>query len=103
MTLIEEIKSSQKESHEKWFERWYGKTDLENTIRRSAQKGYTGYRLQVSEQNDSYLRLRLGNKETISLLKEKLGDGFTVKLVEIDGKNFFGIPTYESFIQILWG
>ncbi|MDT2860957.1 hypothetical protein [Lactococcus lactis] len=102
MTLIDEIKSSQKESHEKWFERWYGKTDLENTIRRSAQKGYTGYRIQVSEQNDSYLRLRLGNEVTISLLKEKLGDGFTVTLREIHGENFLGIKTYKSFIQILW-
>ena len=102
MTLIDEIKSSQKESHEKWFERWYGKTDLENTIRRSAQKGYTGYRIQVSEQNDSYLRLRLGNEVTISLLKEKLGDGFTIVFREIHGENFLGIKTYKSFIQILW-
>ena len=103
MTLIDEIKSSQKESHKKWFERWYGKTDLENDIRRSAQKGYTGFRIQVSEQSDRYLRLRLNNKETTTLLKEKLGDGFTVKLVEIDGKNFLGMQTYKSFIQILWG
>lgn len=103
MTLIDEIKSSQKESHEKWFERWYGKADLENVIRRSAQKGYTGYRIQVSKQNDNYLRLRLGNKETISLLKAKLGEGFTVKLIEKEGENFLGMHTYESFIQILWG
>lgn len=103
MTLIDEIKSSQKESHEKWFERWYGKTDLENAIRISARQGYTGYRIRVSKQDDSYLRLRLGNKETISLLKEKLGDGFTVTLREIHGENFLGIKTYESFIQLLWG
>ncbi|ATY88404.1 hypothetical protein [Lactococcus lactis] len=103
MTLIDEIKSSQKESHEKWFERWYKKTDLENAIRISAQQGYTGYRIQVSKQNDSYLRLRLGNQETISLLKEKLGDGFTITLREIRGENILGIKTYESFIQLLWG
>ncbi|MDG4973880.1 hypothetical protein OGZ44_06460 [Lactococcus lactis] len=102
MTLIDEIKSSQKEYHEKWFERWYKKTDLENAIRISAQQGYTGYRIQVSKQNDSYLRLRLGNKETISLLKEKLGEGFTITLREIHGENILGIKTYESFIQLLW-
>ncbi len=102
MTLIDEIKSSQKESHEKWFERWYGKTDLENAIRISAQQGYTGYRIRVSKQDDSYLRLRLGNKETISLLKEKLGDGFSIAFREIHGENFLGIKTYKSFIQILW-
>lgn len=102
MTLIDEIKSSHKESHKKWFERWYKKADLENDIRISAQKGYTGFRIQVSVCNDKYLRLRLGNKETISLLKEKLGDGFTVTLREIHGENFLGIKTYKSFIQILW-
>ncbi|MDN6220115.1 MAG: hypothetical protein L0J26_07755, partial [Lactococcus lactis] len=68
----------------------------------SAEKGYTGFRIQVSDQYDSYLRLRLGNKETTSLLKEKLGDGFTVTLREIHGENFLGIKTYKSFIQILW-
>nr|WP_228766077.1 hypothetical protein [Lactococcus cremoris] len=46
--------------------------------------------------------MRLGNKETTSLLKEKLGDGFTVTLREIHGENFLGIKTYKSFIQILW-
>lgn len=102
MTLIDEIKSSHKESHKKWFDRWYKKADLENDIRISAQKGYTGFRIQVSDCNDKYLRLRLGNKETISLLKEKLGDGFTVTLREIHGENLLGIKTYKSFIQILW-
>ena len=102
MTLIDEIKSSQKESHEKWFERWYKKINLENDIRISAEKGYTGFRIEVSGCNDEYLRLRLRNKETISLLKEKLGDGFTVTLREIHGENFLGFKTYKSFIQILW-
>lgn len=102
MTLIDEIKSSQKESHEKWFERWYKKVNLENNIRISAEKGYTGFRIQVSDQYDSYLRSRLGNKETTSLLKEKLGDGFSIAFREIHGKNFLGIKTYKSFIQILW-
>ena len=102
MTLIDEIKSSQKESHEKWFERWYKKANLENNIRISAKKGYTGFRIQVSDCNDEYSRLRLRNKETISLLKEKLGDGFTVTLRENHGENFLGFKTYKSFIQILW-
>lgn len=102
MTLIDEIKSSQKESHEKWFERWYKKENLENDIRILAQKGYTGFRIQVSNCSDKYLGLRLGNEETISLLKEKLGDGFTVTLREIHGENLLGIKTYKSFIQILW-
>ena len=102
MTLIDEIKSSQKESHEKWFERWYKKENLENDIRISAQKGYTGFRIQVSEERDSYLRLRLSNNETLSLLKEKLGEGFTVKLKEIRGENILGMKTYKSYIQILW-
>lgn len=102
MTLIDEIKTSQKEAHKKWFERWYDKIDLENDIKKSAMKGFTGFRIQVSEERDSYLRLRLSNNETLSLLKEKLGEGFTVKLEEIRGENFLGMKTYESYIQILW-
>jgi len=102
MTLIDEIKTCQKESHKKWFERWYKKANLENNIRISAEKGYTGFRIQVSDCNDEYLRLRLGNKETASLLKEKLGDGFSIAFREIHGENFLGIKTYKSFIQILW-
>lgn len=39
----------------------------------------------------------------ISLLKEKLGDGFSIAFREIHGENFLGIKTYKSFIQILWG
>ncbi|TKV25144.1 hypothetical protein FDX20_28905, partial [Citrobacter sp. TBCS-11] len=55
-------------------------------VRISAEKGYTGFRIQVSDQYDSYLRLRLGNKETTSLLKEKLGDGFSIAFREIHGE-----------------
>ena len=102
MTLIDEIKTSQKEAHKKWFERWYKRENLENDIRISSEKGYTGFRIQVSEERDSYLRLRLSNNETLSLLKEKLGIGFTVKLKEIRGENILGMKTYKSFIQILW-
>ena len=102
MSLFDEITTSHKEEHKKWFERWYKKANVENNIRISAKKGYTGFRIQVSDCNDEYSRLRLRNKETISLLKEKLGDGFSIAFREIHGENFLGIKTYKSFIQILW-
>lgn len=102
MSLIEEIKSINKESHEKWFERWYEKYDLVNKIKKSAMKGYVGYMIPVSEVEDKYTRIRRGSPKTIKLLKNKLGDGFEVYLEEKKGKNIFGFDTYKSYIQIYW-
>ncbi len=102
MGLIEEIQEIQKESHEKWFERWYKKLNLEKKILTSASKGYSGYRISVSEAGDEYSRIRLGNSNTIELLKNKLGKGFEVCLKEERGKNVFGYATYKSYILISW-
>ncbi|QDK71474.1 hypothetical protein [Lactococcus protaetiae] len=102
MELIDEIKSSQNESHKKWFERWYKKIDLEKEIKTAANQGYTGYRIKISEPEDKYLKIRLQNRGTIDLLKEKLGVGFDIELKEIYGKNFLGINVYKSYIQISW-
>ncbi|WP_347979487.1 hypothetical protein [Lactococcus formosensis] len=102
MGLIEEIQEIQKESHEKWFERWYKKLNLEKKILTSASKGYSGYRISVSEAGDEYSRTRLGNPNTIELLKNKLGKGFEVCLKEKHGKNVFGYATYKSYILIRW-
>ena len=102
MSLIEEIKSINEESHEKWFERWYEKCDLVNKIKKSAMKGYVGYMIPVSEVEDKYTRIRRGSPKTIKLLKNKLGDGFEVYLEEKKGKNIFGFDTYKSYIQIYW-
>ena len=102
MSLIDEVTNIHEDSHKKWFERWYENENLENNIRLSAAKGYTGYRIQVSNCDDKYLRLRLGNSKTIDLLKDKLGEGFKVFLKEERGTNFLNMKTYTSYIQILW-
>lgn len=102
MGLIEEIQEIQKESHEKWFERWYKKLNLEKKILTSASKGYSGYRISVSAAGDEYSRIRRKNPKTVDLLKKKLGKGFEVCLKEERGKNVFGYATYKSYILISW-
>lgn len=102
MGLIEEIQEIQKESHEKWFERWYEKYDLVNKIKKSAMQGYVGYRISVSTAGDEYSRIRRENPKTVELLKKKLGKGFEVYLKEEHGKNIFGYATYKSYILISW-
>lgn len=102
MSLIEEIKSINQEAHQKWFERWYQKIDLENTIKRSASKGYTGYRIDISEQHDNYLRRRLVSDKTTVLLKNKLGEGFEVTLEEEHLTNLLKQTRYRSYILIRW-
>ena len=102
MSLIEDIKIVQAESHEKWFERWYKKFDLEKKILVAASEGFTGYRISVSEVSDGYTRTRRSNPKTIELLKNKLGEGFEVDLKEEQGKNAFGFETYKSYIRIHW-
>lgn len=49
MSLIEKIQEIQNESFDKWFERWYEKQNLEDTIIRSAGKGYEGYRISIKK------------------------------------------------------
>ena len=49
MSLIEEIQEIQNESFDKWFERWYEKQNIEDTIIQSAAKGYKGYCISIKE------------------------------------------------------
>lgn len=102
---VEEIAKQKDESFDKWFERWYQKNNLENKIRISAGKGYTGVNIAVSKEDDEYTRRRLNNPKVIEKLKEKL-IGFEIKYEESSGDSmFFGkkIGTwYKKVISISW-
>ena len=102
---VNEIKEMQSEAYDVWFERWYAKKDLENTIKISAKQGYSSYTLLVSEADDEYTRVRLSNPKTLEKLREKLV-GFEVNYVETSGdRMLFGnkIGTWnKKVIRIKW-
>lgn len=87
MRLIEQVKNANDESFESWFDRWYGKQHLDKKIIQSAQKGYSGFVLTITDYNESnnnfskerqYVNRRLRDDRTLEKIREKLGDGFDV-------------------------
>lgn len=116
MSLIEKIQEIQNESFDKWFERWYEKQNLEDTIIQSAAKGYKGYLISIKEtwesesnwnEKQKYLARRLRDKRTVEKIQEKLGEGLKVKYVN-DEKTYttvFGLKGREQseYISIKWG
>ena len=64
MTLFDAMQQLSSESHAKWFERYFEKYNLEQKLKTSAQKGYTGYLINVWSVRDEYLRNRLGDERT---------------------------------------
>ena len=69
MTLVDEVKRLSSESHDKWFERYFKKYDLEQKIKISAQQGYTGHLINVLSIRDEYIKRRLDDKKTIEAIK----------------------------------
>ncbi|HAP8954988.1 TPA: hypothetical protein IV340_001848 [Enterococcus faecium] len=116
MSLIEKIQETQNESFDKWFERWYEKQNLEDTIIKSAAKGYKGHCISIKEtwesasnwdEKQKYLLRRLRDKRTVKKIQEKLGEGLKVKYVN-DDKTYdtiFGLKRHvrSEYISIEWG
>ena len=69
MALFDEVQKLSSESHAKWFERYFKKYNLEEKLKTSAQKGYTGYLINVWSVRDEYLRNRLEDKKNIGSIK----------------------------------
>ncbi|RBT33782.1 hypothetical protein EA73_01981 [Enterococcus faecium] len=116
MSLIEKIQETQNESFDKWFERWYKKQNLEDTIIKSAAEGYKGYCISIKEtwesisdwdEDQKYLVRRLRDKRTVKKIQEKLGEGLKVKYVNDDKTydTYFGLKRHEQseYISIEWG
>lgn len=105
MSLIEEVKKEQIESYDVWFDRWYEKENLEERIRISAKKGFTGIIINVSEVDNEYKKRRLENVKVIEKLKGKL-IGFDIKYEETSGDRYFinrKVGTwYKKTILISW-
>lgn len=104
MTLFDEVQQLSSESHAKWFERYFKRYNLEEKLKTSAQKGYTGYLIGVWSVRDKYLRNRLENERTLEMLRERLGKGFSVGYQLTYSENLFTGQEYVSDkkIHITW-
>lgn len=96
MTLFDEVQQLSSESHVKWFERYFKKYNLEQKLKTSAQKGYTGYLIDVWSVRDEYLKNRLEDERTLEALRKLLGAGFTIKHKLYLSKNIF---TGQDFVS----
>lgn len=115
MSLVEKIQEIQNESFDKWFERWYEKQNLEDTIIQAAAEGYEGYRISIKEiwestsnwdEEQKHLARRLRDKRTVEKIQDKLGDGIKVKYVNNKTHfTFMGLKRHEQseYISIEWG
>ncbi|HEP1431155.1 Uncharacterised protein [Streptococcus pyogenes] len=103
MSLIDEVKECSSESHKKWFDRFFNDLKIEDKIKQSAMKGFSGYKISISK-NDEYLARRLDSQKTIDLLKQRLGGGFDVKIENIESSyKIFGKPVVLSRdLYIYW-
>lgn len=114
MNLINKVKEANKESFDKWFERWHAQMNFENAIVQSAQKGYSAYVIRIKGAYDSsrltkekeYLNRRLRDERTVQKLTEALGEGFEVKYEKNSWENttIFNqtIKRWEDSICISW-
>lgn len=96
MSLIDEIKECGSESHKKWFDRYFDGLKIEEKLKQSAMKGFSGYKISIPK-NDEYLARRLDSQKTIDLLKYRLGDGFDVEIKNLESSyKIFGKPVVLS-------
>ena len=86
------------------FEIYLSKNDLEHKIKVSAQKGYTGYLIDAMSVKDEYLRRRLCDTRTLEMLRNRLGEGFSVGYQSTYSKNIFTGQEYlsDKKIHITW-
>ncbi|MCB2830623.1 hypothetical protein [Streptococcus dysgalactiae] len=103
MSLIDEVKQCGLESHKKWFDRFFNDLKIEDKIKQSAMKGFSGYRIPISK-NDEYLARRLNSQKTIDLLKQRLGGGFDVEIKTLESSyKLLGKPVvFSRDLYIFW-
>lgn len=103
MSLIDEVKKCGLESHKKWFDRFFNDLKIEEKLKQSAMKGFSGYKISIPK-NDEYLARRLDSQKTVDLLKQRLGDGFEVEIKTLESSyEIFGKPVVLSReLHIFW-
>lgn len=114
MKLIDQEKNANEESFETWFSRWYEKQNLDKDIIRSAQKGYSGFRITITDRYESkndfskerkYKNRRLRDERTVEKIREKLGEGFDVTYKEDVQKSkilSLEVSRFSDWIEIRW-
>ena len=104
MTLFDEVQQLSSKSHAKWFERYFKEYDLDHKIKVSAQKGYTGYLIPVMSVKDEYIQRRLDDTRTLEMLRNRLGEGFSVGYQSTYSKNILTGQEYlsDKKIHITW-
>lgn len=103
MALIDDVKNIGSESHKKWFDRYFDGLKIEEKLKQSAMKGFSGYKISIPK-NDEYLARRLNSQKTVDLLKQRLGDGFDVEITNLESSyKIFGKPAVLSRdLYIFW-
>lgn len=103
MSLIDEVKECSSESHKKWFDRFFNDLKIEDKIKQSAMKGFSGYKISIFK-NDEYLARRLNSQKTVDLLKQRLGDGFNVEIKTLESSyKLLGKPVvFSRDLCIFW-
>ena len=104
MSLFDEVNELGNESHEKWFNRYFDKHNLEAKIKKAAMQGDGAYRINIEKEPDKYLAKRLRDKRTIDLIKNRLGEGFKVEKIKKESiYTIFGNHMFlDRFILISW-
>lgn len=104
MTLFDEVQELKKESHSKWFDRWYANMKFEKRIKIFASKGISFATIPIKEKNGEYENGRLLDPKTIEMLEEKLGEGFNIELKtdKFENQIFRTLVRTETYIKISW-
>ena len=100
-SLSEKLKQVGDESFETWFDRWYKKTDLENTLMISAKKGFRCFHININREEE-YIKRRFLDSIFIPNLKERLGEGIKVSQEYRTRRMFIGGEIREDYISISW-
>lgn len=114
MRLIDQVINAQEESFYTWFNRWYAKKNLDKDIIESAQQGFSGFRINITDYYESkndfskkrkYENRRLRDERTVEEIRKKLGEGFDVNYrKDVQKSKLFSleISRTSDWIEIRW-
>lgn len=106
MNVLEEIKASDNQAFETWFERWFESENFINTFKKSAQQGYTGCSIELARtkplsEKEAYLNRRLRDTRTVDKLKEHL-PGIEVAFVTQNKQGLLGMSYTVEKLVFSW-